>query len=154
VNPRRFGRYDYNTYITVAVAQMNDIFTTIFKCTDCCNWTTGFNSHTCYADTYLDHWWWVQDVFDDMITSLTFILLVLKKTTLSNWYSNLLTAAAEPQVVLVIHAMLIFFFDHRRWIQDVSDDTIYLVLSRKFQKKLIYCFSWTEVVWAVINARP
>ena len=107
MTPRRFGRYDYITYLNFAGAQKNDNFTLIFKSTDCCSWTTGYIGHTCYADIYLDHRRWLQDVFDETITSLTLILLVLKKTTISHWYSNLLTAATEPQVILFIHAMLI-----------------------------------------------
>jgi len=149
-----FWQCDNITYLNFAGAQKNDIFTVIFKSTDCCSWTTGYIGHTCNADTYFDHRRWLQDVFDDTITSLTFILLVIKKSTISHWYSNLLTAAAEPQVILVIHAILIFFLslavNSRRFGR--------YYLSRTFteisKKKLIYCFSWTEVVWAVINARP
>jgi len=82
-----FWRYDNITYLNFAGAQKNDNFSLIFKSTDCWSWSTGYIGHTCNADTYFDHWRWVQDVFDETITSLTLILLVLKKSTISHWFS-------------------------------------------------------------------
>jgi len=154
MTPRRFWRYDNITYLNFAGAQRIDIFTLIFKSTDCCSKTTRYISHACYADTYFYHRRWLQDVFDNTITSLTSIFLVLKLTTISNWYSNLLTAAAEPQVILVIHAMLIFFFIIGGEFKTFRTILFITYFHGNFKKKLIYCFSWTEVVWAVINARP